>query len=152
MYYLRNILLLITVSGVAPVALAAAPSTENSGVEAIEPNGALTAIFYVQIANDQDSKLTLPDFNIVPNQVNQPEDDDDQDLTGNDGAAVLEQLDARARTKCYTRSRPAKRCSHSDCPGNKQCKVNARGNCVFKLPQRKRPFGCSQCLCYRASG
>jgi hypothetical protein len=46
MHYLRNILLLIAVSGTAPVALAAAPSAENSGVEAVQPNGALRA-FYI---------------------------------------------------------------------------------------------------------
>ncbi|RGP63963.1 hypothetical protein FSPOR_8291 [Fusarium sporotrichioides] len=135
MHPLRNILLLISLTGAAQAALAGAPSTDSSGVEVAQPNGS----------------------EVQPPQIFQPEeeeeDDEDEDgLTGNDGAAVLTELDSRAaRVKCYTRSRPKKNCYHSQCPGNKQCKVNAKGNCVFKYSQKKRPFGCSQCLCYRAS-
>jgi hypothetical protein len=103
-------------------------------------------------------RLTPSAADAQPPQVFQPQegeeaedDDDDEGLTGNDGATVLAQLESRARVKCLTRGRPGKNCYHSQCPGSKQCKVNARGNCVFKFSQNKRPFGCSQCLCYRSS-
>ncbi|QPC72014.1 hypothetical protein HYE68_002766 [Fusarium pseudograminearum] len=136
MRYLQNIVFLIGFLGAAPAVLAAAPSTESSGVEIAQPNAA-------------DAQ---PPQAIQPQDVEEEENDDEEDdLTGNDGAAVLAQLESRARVKCLTRGRPGKNCYHSQCPGNKQCKVNARGNCVFKLSQKKRPFGCSQCLCYRSS-
>ncbi|KAJ4011769.1 hypothetical protein NW752_004170 [Fusarium irregulare] len=133
MRYLQNIVLLISILGAAPTVLAAAPVTESSAVEVAKPNAADAQPLPVAQNQDED------------------EDDDDEGLTGNDGAAVLAQLESRARVKCLTRGRPGKNCYHSQCPGNKQCKVNARGNCVFKLSQKKRPFGCSQCLCYRSS-
>ncbi|KAL6915176.1 hypothetical protein ACHAPO_011401 [Fusarium lateritium] len=135
MHPLRNILLLISLSGAAQAALAGAPSTESSGVEVAESNG---------------SEAQPPQ--LFQREDDEEEDDDEAGLTGNDGAAVLAELDSRApRVKCLTRGRPKKNCYHSQCPGNKQCKVNAKGNCVFKYTQKKRPFGCSQCLCYRSS-
>ncbi|RGP67469.1 hypothetical protein FLONG3_8490 [Fusarium longipes] len=138
MHPLRNILLLISLTGVAQAALAGAPSTESSGVEVAQPDGSEAQppqLFEADVEENEDD-----------------EDEDDAGLTGNDGASVLAELDSRAaRVKCYTKSRPKKNCYYSQCPGNKQCKVNANGNCVFKYTQKKRPFGCSQCLCYRAS-
>ncbi|KAF5228039.1 hypothetical protein FAUST_11360 [Fusarium austroamericanum] len=141
MRYLQNIVLLISFLGAVPAVLAAAPSTESYGVEIAQPNGILTP-------SAADAKLPQ---DIQPQDVAEDNDDEEDDLTGNDGAAVLAQLESRARIKCLTRGRPGKRCYHSQCAGNKQCKVNALGNCVFKLSQKKRPLGCSQCLCYRSS-
>ncbi|RFN52999.1 hypothetical protein FIE12Z_2770 [Fusarium flagelliforme] len=138
MRYLQNIVLLISVLGAAPAVLAAAPATESSAVEVAQSNGIFSTP--PQAFHPQDDKAE-----------EEAEDDDEEGLTGNDGATVLAQLESRARVKCLTKGRPGKNCYYSQCPGSKQCKVNARGNCVFKLSQKKRPFGCSQCLCYRSS-
>ncbi|KAF4446660.1 hypothetical protein F53441_9701 [Fusarium austroafricanum] len=131
MQFLSKALLFALVSGAASVALAA-PEAINSGVD-IAQRDESEAIAYKREELEDDVE------------------DEDEDVSENDDTDVLSKLDARA-TKCYTRGRPGKNCYHSQCPGNKQCKVNARGNCVFRYSQKKRPFGCSQCLCYKASG
>ncbi|KAG8670646.1 hypothetical protein FPOAC2_10024 [Fusarium poae] len=135
MHPLRNIVFLISLSGAAQAALVGARSTENSGIEVAQP----------------DSSEAQPPQLVQRENDDEEDDDAEAGFAGNDGTAVLAELDSRA-VKCYTRSRPKKNCYQSQCPGNKQCKVNASGNCVFRYTQSKRPFGCSQCLCYKASG
>ncbi|RBR26188.1 uncharacterized protein FIESC28_00971 [Fusarium coffeatum] len=122
MRYLQNMVLLISVLGAAPAVLAAASCADVQPLQAFQPQ-------------DDDAEY----------------DDDDEGLTGNYGVTLLAQLEYRARVKCLTKGRPGKNCYYSQCPGSKQCKVNVRGNCMFKYTQKKRPFGCSLCLCYRSS-
>ena len=107
---------------------------------------------YYELRTKQPSAAdSQPPQAFQPQEHEGAEDDGDGNLTGNNGATVLAQLESRARVKCLTKGHPGKNCYYSQCPGSKQCKVNARGNCVFKYTQKKRPFACSQCLCYRSS-
>lgn len=65
---------------------------------------------------------------------------------------VLSELQGRAAAAgCYVTSKKGKDCHASQCPASEQCKVNDKGNCVYKNKKKDRPFGCEQCSCKKAS-
>ncbi|CEJ87950.1 hypothetical protein VHEMI04564 [[Torrubiella] hemipterigena] len=81
--------------------------------------------------------------------------EEEEGAEGDSAALALDQLtNGAAARRCYVRSRYPERwrcCHPSQCPPKYQCTVNHRGNCVFKYPKRKRPFGCDQCWCRNSS-
>lgn len=73
-------------------------------------------------------------------------------LEQRDADNALEELQGRAAAvECYVTSKKGKDCHANECPANEQCKVNDKGNCVWKNKKKDRPFGCEQCSCKKHS-
>ncbi|KAH8732504.1 hypothetical protein GQ44DRAFT_697736 [Phaeosphaeriaceae sp. PMI808] len=130
MLSLRNILLTLAVFSAVPLSLAA-PTAQDDSLAQYNPVEAREA----DIAAPYESRDV------------ETEDFEEEDI--DDGEEVISRL--MARTTCGITSKRGKTCQQSQCPPAAQCKVSPRGRCVFKNAKKDRPFGCSQCKCYKLS-